>query len=112
MARTALTVTTAPGGYSNSGVEVTWDSGDPTNDNKYTLTGAERVLVKNTSGAALDCEFISVDDPYSRDGDFTVEIPAGKTYVFGPFPSIGWRQTDGCFYLNPESADLEIAIVK
>ena len=114
MARTLLPVTETPGGYSHAGTALTWTAGDATNNNAFISTGEEIVLARNVSTtAAHTITILSVPDPYGRPEDITnFSLAVGTVAVLGPFPSVGWMQSDGRIYLNPSNAAIEFIILR
>ncbi len=113
MARTTLTKTDAPGKYASQGAALTMEAADPTNKNQFVATGADLVFAHNTGAGAATVTINSVADPYGRTGDISsYSIPAGGYAVFGPFPSLGWQQSDGYIYLEASSTDVKFGVVK
>lgn len=115
MARTALTITNAPGSYPTTGVAVTWNAGDPTNENDFPFGGNELILVKNDAAADPgDIILSSVADYQGRLGSITEEITAlTQVRMYGPFTDrSGWLQSGGKFFLDPETADIKIAVIR
>lgn len=113
MPRTNLAKTAAPGGYTDAGVVVTETAIDTVNGNQFVLTGNEIIIVRNTDVAQQTVTVTSVADPYGRTNDITGHaIAAGALAVFGPFPAIGWKQTDGMLYISGSSANLRVSVIK
>lgn len=116
MARTALTKVTAPGGYSGAGVAFPLAAGDAVNGNYFEHTGREIIVVKNANasspGVSRTVTLVSVNDPYGRTEDIAEVLAAGDIKVYGPFPILGWRQTDYRFYINVDSSDLQISVLE
>ena len=52
MPRTALTKTTAPGGYASAGVAVTMTAADVANGNSFTAEANDLVIAQNTGAGA------------------------------------------------------------
>jgi len=113
LARTDLTKTIAPGHYASQGQSITFEAGDAVNGNQFTATGKELVIAHNTDGAtAYAITIHSTPDPYNRTGDIEgYNIPAGGYAVLGPFPRIGWMQSDGKVYIDVENAAIELAVI-
>lgn len=111
MARTTLTKTTAPGFYSNTGTTVTFTAADTVNGNQYLATGRELVIARNTGGSTYSLTIQGSPDPYNRSSVAVKNIASGETAVFGPFPNLGWQQSDGYVYLDASSSSIEIAVI-
>jgi len=115
MARTALTVTTAPGAYPTAGVALTWDSADASNGNDFVFTGRELILVRNAhASTAKTVTLTSAADPQGRSGDITAEsLAAGVVRCFGPFRNkTGWNQSGGKFHLTAEDNNIKFAVIR
>jgi len=113
LARTDLTKTNAPGHYASSGAALAFEAGDAVNGNQFVATGKELVIARNTDGAAAHTVTIhSTNDPYNRTGDIAnYSIPANGFAVFGPFPRLGWIQSDGKIYIDVDDALVELAVI-
>jgi len=112
MARTTITVITAPGSYASGGASITWTAADVTNKNQWRPTGNDIVIARNTDAAAAhNVTITSAPDPYGRKGDISQSIPASGYMVFGPFKSMGWEQTDGYIYLEADDAQVEFVVI-
>lgn len=104
MARTAITKTTP----TRAGVAITTltavDASASPNGMSFVSDGSELVIIKNGDASP---HTMTVDIPTTVDGqavtDRTVTVPAGGTYVAGPFGS-EYRQQDGTVHLNFDSA--------
>ena len=79
--------------------------------NEFVSSGKDLVYVKNIQVGAQTITFTSVDDPQSRQEDIPVyELLAGEYAVFGPFGTVGWRQTDNNIYFETSHVDVLVAI--
>ena len=119
MPRTDLTPQSPPGPYPGTiaadGADITFTAGDSVNNNAVVLTGdkKELVIVRNDNVAAQTISIISTPDSFKRTGDITdYSIGPSEYAVFGPFALEGWRQSDGKLYIDPQSADVKIAVIK
>ena len=118
MARTALTVQTPkgpfPGTVAATDLDYTYAAADVGNMNEFPHTGRELILVRNTDGAAPhNISLTSAPDPQKRSADITTYAVALNGFsVFWAGDIIGWRQTDGNFYLEADDVQIEFAIVK
>ncbi len=112
MARTDLTKTTKPGGYSGSGTKLTMTAADTTNQNKFKATGKDLVVAHNTDTSSHTVTVTSTDDKYGRQEDISsYSVPAGEIHIFGPFPLHGWQQSDGYIYLEANNSSVELGII-
>lgn len=109
---TALTPIDAPEPYAASPADLTFTAGDATNGNEFPATGREMLIVRNDDGSAQTVTVQSVDDPFSRQGDQTQSVPAGAYRIFGPFPTLGWQQSDGTIQISVGSANVQLAVVR
>jgi hypothetical protein len=113
MPRTALTKTTAGGGYASAGVAVTMTAADVANLNSVTAEGNDLIIAHNTGAGAHAVTITSAVDPFGRLGTITSEsIAAGAIRIYGPLPISGWIQTDGKIYLSADHAEVKFGIVK
>jgi hypothetical protein len=105
MARTAVT----PQALTRAGAELVLGAVDAAvspNGNSFLTNGREVVVIKNADAASHTCT-IPVNPAAAPDGlavtSRVITVPAGKTFVAGPFGS-EYRQADGSVYLNWDSA--------
>lgn len=115
MARTALTLTVAPGPYGVTGIAVSFDAINAVDGSKFTMTGQELLLARNTH--ATDAQTVTVSSvtcSHGRSLDITTEsIAAGATHVFGPFKrKEGWAQTDNTLHVQGSTTDIHLAVVQ
>lgn len=107
MARTAITAaairtlvpqhTTVIAGAADLDVE----AGDDVNGNETECAGGDLVVVENTDAGAQTVTFTAAPDEFGRAGAITdYSLAAGAVAIFGPFPTAGWRQTDGKLYID------------
>jgi hypothetical protein len=114
MARTALTKTSAPGGYPTAGVTVTWNDADSSNGNDFAMTGRDLVLVRNGhASAAKTYTVTSAADSQGRSKNITAEsLVAGAVVCLGPFRNkTGWAQSSNKFYIDGEDNNIKIAVI-
>lgn len=114
MARTTLTVVTAPGAYAGALTTIAEaDLGTTgTDGHQFAATGAELILVRNISGSGEPFTVFSVDDPFGRQENISSTIAANGLSVIGPIRLPGWQQTDGNVYLDSTSTALKATIIK
>ncbi len=117
MPRTALTVQTPkgpfPGTVAATDLDYTYTAADVANKNQFPHTGREFIMVRNTDGAAPhNITLTSFNDPQKRPQDITTYAVALSGFsMFWAGDIIGWRQTDGNFYLEADDLQIEFAIV-
>lgn len=113
MARTDLTISTAPDPYDTDGAALTWEAGDPSNGNQFDASGRDVLLVRNTDAVnPQTVTVISTPDRYGRTGDASRSVPANGSAVFQKFPLSGWVQDDGNIYVDVADAAIELAVVR
>jgi len=89
------------------------EAGDDVNGNDVDCTGAELLVVKNTDVGAQTVTITAAPDEFGRAGAITTySVGADETAVFGPFPTAGWRQTDGKLYIDVSDAAVEIGVLR
>lgn len=115
MARTALVLTVAPGPYPVAGVAVTFAAINAVDGSKFTMTGQELLLARNTH--ATDAQTVTVSSAacsHGRTLDITTEsIAAGVTHIFGPFKrKEGWAQTDNTLHVQGSTVDITLAVIQ
>lgn len=116
MARATLTAKAVVGGYGSytaNAADFVWTAANVSDGNQVAATNNDLVLVYNSDGANPYTVTIgSVADPFNRTGDITTYSLAALEYgVFGPFPNLGWKQSDGYLYLNGSNAAIKFAII-
>lgn len=119
MARTAIT-TAAILTLANQQIDVSagaadipMEAGDDINGNETTCTGKELVIVHNTDVGAQTVTINAAPDEFGRTGAITdYSVGVDEYAVFGPFPTTGWRQTDGKLYINVADAAVELGILR
>lgn len=118
MPRTALTVQTPkgpfPGLVAANDLDYTYVAADVANKNQFPLTGREMIYMRNVDGTTPhNVTLTSVNDPQKRVRDITTYAIALSGFAqFWAGSVVGWRQTDGNFYLEADDVQIEFAIVK
>lgn len=94
MPRVNVTITPAPG--IGAGVKATEVAADAANNHKVANAVGSRVLlfVVNEHVAAVQATIKHLELPVDAD-DIVTSVPAGETYVFGPFPASLFTQSSG-----------------
>jgi len=113
MARTELTKTVTPGGYSGTGNKLTMAAADTSNNNYFSANGNDLVAAHNTSvDTNYTVTITSVDDRFGRTEDIsTYSVPHGEIHILGPFPTHGWQQSDGSIYLQASNSAVKFGII-
>lgn len=115
-ARSLLTKTRPLGSYgtySAGAAALAMSVADIVEDNQFTASGNDLVIVHNTDAVAHTITIYSASDYYGRLLNVTnYSIPAGEFHVFGPFRSDGWMQLDAKVYVDSSSRFLQIAVVE
>lgn len=79
----------------------------------FPLTGREVLLVRNPTAGALTVTVSSTADAQKRLGDITgYSVAPSAVAVLGPFPTTGWRQSNGNLYFAASAATLEFAVLR
>lgn len=106
--RTTLVKTVAPGGYASAGVTVTMAAADIVNQNRFVASGKDLVVAWNSGVGANTVTITSSDDDKGRLENITAEsIAANAVRIFGPFKTLGWRQS-GLQYIHLEANSAEV----
>ena len=117
MPRTALTPQTLKGPYpgtvSANDLDITWAAGDDANENEFTCTGKDLILVRNDDAGAQTFSLLSVEDKKKRKGDVTnYSVGAGEYAGFWVGSLVGWDQGAGKFHIDVSSNNLMFAILR
>lgn len=114
MARTDLTINSAPGSYPTAGVVLTLDAADAVNLNSFSMTGRELLVAFNSDTAVHTVTISSVADEKNRTGDITAEsIAAGAYAVYGPFKNkAGWAQATGKLFVAANDATVKFCVIR
>jgi hypothetical protein len=119
MARTAITsasirqlehqgVTVSAGA-----ADLAMEAADDVNGNDVDCTGKEILIVENTDSGAQTVTITAAPDEFGRTGAITTySLDAGDYAIFGPFPTSGWRQTDGKLYIDASDALVYLGILR
>lgn len=115
--RTALTpqkIGNSRDGVTAGEFTITFAAADATNFNDFAFTGKEIIIVKNTHATdAKTCIFkgSTYGIPHARSADITESLNAGTYRVFYP-EKVGFLQTGNKFWLNGETTDIKIAVIR
>lgn len=105
--------TTPPGSNADAGVAVTFTAATASADDTITFGAGDVILAWNSGGSSRTVTIYSAPDPTGRIDDITAEsIAAGAHRVYGPFKTIGWRQSDGTLKVRASHADVRFAILR
>lgn len=115
-ARTDIAVQTPldPNGTIGAGAaDLTWTAADVSNSNSFTMSGKEIIYVWNTDASAHTVTLTSAPDQLGRTKDITAySVGASKIARFGPFATLGWKQSTGKFHLQANDTTVKFAIVR
>lgn len=115
MPRTALTITDVPKPTATAGVAVTVNTADATDENNFVLTGREIVILYNThadTAKAFDIDSARCSHGRSNPvSAFSLDPVSAEMVAFAPEIE-GWRQTDGKVWIDPESTDVKILVLR
>jgi hypothetical protein len=115
MARATLTKTIAPGAYAGAGIAVTMTAANVADKNQFITSGKDLILAFQGGVAERHVTITSVADPYGRTGDIAADhVPAaaGSIRMYGPFPTLGWRQVGSQYiYLEADNAEVFFGVV-
>jgi hypothetical protein len=93
-------------------LDLTEVAADIVNKNRVVHTGKEVIVAHNTDVGAVTVTITSVP-VHGRSGDVTAySLGAGEIALFGPYPTTGWRQTDGYLYFEASDVDCKFAVLK
>jgi hypothetical protein len=93
-------------------LDAAWTAADATNKEQVTHTGREVILARN-SGVGARTVTVTSKAINGRTGDVTAySIGAGETAIFGPYPTRGFRQSDGKLYFEAEHAEVLFLVLK
>lgn len=113
MARTVITPISQTSKYPTAFTAVTWTAADPTNGNRFVLTGRETLLVRNVGATTNVTFFSSTSEPQNRSGDITNSSLATNGHAtLGPLALNGWRQEDGYAWVTGQTANIEFAVLR
>jgi hypothetical protein len=116
MPRATLPKTTPLGGeptrpLTADSADMVMTAADVANLNQFVAAGKDVVVAFNSGGSAYTVTITSA--PLNgRTGDITTySIGAGEFAVFGPFATLGWKQTDGYVYLQASNAAVKFGVL-
>lgn len=112
---TSSDATAAPGPYAAAGIAMVEVAADASNFEQIAATGADIIVARNSnSGSTARTVTITASaDPFGRSVNIAAEsIAAGAVHVFGPFPKLGWAQTDGALYYQGSHAEVIFSVIR
>jgi hypothetical protein len=119
MARTAITtasirqLTAQNVSVAADEADLATEAGDDVNGNDVDCTGDELLVVHNTDVGAQTVTITAAPDEFGRAGSITAySVGADEIAIFGPFPTAGWRQTDGKLYIDVSDATVELGVLR
>jgi hypothetical protein len=76
-------------------------------------TGKEILAFQNVAVGAKTVTIDGAPDAYGRDGAITTySIPASGVIITGVLTQQAFRQSDGMIYINAETADVKVAVLR
>jgi hypothetical protein len=117
-ARTELTPFTAPtltaSSISANAADLTFVGSDSANGYQFASTGREYIIAWNTHATtAYTCTVTSVAiNGRTNNLPSGYSLAAGEIGCFGPYPTKGWRQTNGKIYIDANNDAVKFAIVR
>lgn len=113
MARQVHTPVAVTGGYPSTGQAFAFLAADTVNFDEFVMTGKEILIAQNTGASPHTISIDSVADAYGRLGDIAADsIAAGAFEMYGPFPTSGWKQSDGTLNFEADNAEVEFAVIR
>ena len=112
MAETALTRTTAPGKFSQTGVVLTMTAADVANGNS--IAGAVDLLIvcHNTGASQRTVTITSVADPRTgRTGNVAAQALAAGEYRIFRLGNLGWANSSRLIIISANNAEVKIGVV-
>jgi hypothetical protein len=110
MARTPLLVETSKGAYPIVAGWLTFTAGDASNGNSLPLLKRYVVYAKNTDGSNQTVLIRSSPDLHGRFDDNEITLLPGAIARFDGISSAGFKQTDGCLWIDVSSTAVELAV--
>lgn len=113
MPRTALTVQKVPA-FGGSIANLAFTAADAANNHEFVNDGRSVLVIKNDDAAPKTVDVIGVasSSTFNRTGDEQVVVPANQIGFAGPFPSQGFRQSDGTVHVDiAADTSLSFAVV-
>lgn len=116
MARVAIAVTSLVGAKGNGAAAPTFTTGDAANDHSFALSAGDRLIIKNVGVSTVNAEVVQTNNRYGRSiaagGANLLAYTADQERVFGPLEFDGWAQSDGTVYVNVDSSDFRLAVLR
>lgn len=109
---TALTLTTAPGFYSTTGVAMTMTAADTGSGNEFPASGKMLILAHNTGGSAYTVTITSsADAATGRTGSVSAQsLAAGEIRAFIIKPN-GWKDANGKIQLSASNTAVKFGVM-
>ena len=100
------------GAIAADAADIAFVSCDATNKEEVTLSGGDFLILWNSGATPRTVTINTTADASGRVGDITAySIGAGEHAMFGPFPVLGFAQTNGKLNFEGSHADLKYAVV-
>lgn len=103
--------TLPPGGNADAGAALVWTAATGA-DQETAFHRGDLLLALNGDGAQQTVTVYSAPDEQGRVNNVTQIVAAGASYLFGPFPPLGWRQANGKLKFKATDTDVKFAVVR
>ncbi len=117
MARVVGVSTLAGGSKNDLYKELVETAGDAVNFHEYPMSGNDLVICRNSGASPHTLTVQGSATTQGRAVDDVKAVPAGETWIFGPYTHEGWAQ-DGetivgaVLQLDPDHAELFLSVVR
>ena len=112
MARTPLTVVDLDRTHPGGSKAITYVAADIVDQNEFTITGREVLLMISTDAGSQDVVIASTPDSFGRTGDLTITIEAAAEHAIAFMDRTGWMQSGGVVHLDCTVATIAYAVVR
>lgn len=93
--------------------DIVWTDGNPTAGHKFALSGRELLLVRNVAATPQWVRIIGGSDSFGRSGTSgDYDVAAGGMAAFAVSPVEVWAQAGQWAFVDVESADVKLAVVR
>lgn len=112
MAATTLTITNAPGLFSQTGVAITMAAADVSNGNDFVANGTQAIVAHNSGASTYTVTITSVADPVTgRTGNVAAQnVAAGEIRLFLVQPR-GWADGNGKINLSASNVAVKFGVI-
>lgn len=114
MARTTLTIETAPEATPLTENVIALLTADVANGNQFAHTGRELLYVENqhaTVAQTVTFQSVAINGRQDPKHNIAQSVPALERRFYGPFKE-GWKQVDGFVYVNGGTTDIKFVVLR